>query len=186
MLEEWPYFNGKGKVKEGVRETGFPGGSDGKGSACNAGDLGLIPRLGRSPGGGHGNPLQHSCLENPHGQRSPAGYSPQGHKESDTTEQLAQHSKKDRRRKKKTSMPNEEFQKGNTGGQQECDNMGKNKNWIKKNTGSHTLPKSIRFYIKKNENEIKLDFTLQGNTQKTDQAEKGLSSEQVDRKWRRV
>ena len=65
MLEEWPYFNGKGKVKEGVRETGFPGGSDGKGSACNAGDLGLIPRLGRSPGGGHGNPLQHSCLENP-------------------------------------------------------------------------------------------------------------------------
>ena len=59
-------------------------------------------------------------------------------------------------------------------------------NWIKKNTGSHTLPKSIRFYIKKNENEIKLDFTLQGNTQKTDQAEKGLSSEQVDRKWRRV
>ena len=34
---------------------------------CNAGDLGLIPGLGRSPGGGHGNPLQYSCLENPHG-----------------------------------------------------------------------------------------------------------------------
>jgi len=44
---------------------GFPGGSDGIKSACNAGDLGLIPGLGRSPGGGHGNPLQYSCLENP-------------------------------------------------------------------------------------------------------------------------
>jgi len=44
---------------------GFPGGSDCKESACNAGDLGLIPGLGRSPGGGHGNPLQYSCLENP-------------------------------------------------------------------------------------------------------------------------
>ena len=44
---------------------GFPGGSDGKESACNAGNLGLIPGLGRSPGGGHGNPLQYSCLENP-------------------------------------------------------------------------------------------------------------------------
>ena len=45
--------------------TGFPGGSDGRESACNAGDSGLIPGLARSPGGGHGNPLQHSCLENP-------------------------------------------------------------------------------------------------------------------------
>ena len=58
-------------------------------STCNAGDLGLILRLGRSPGGGHGNPLQYSCLENPHGQRSPAGYSPWGHKESDMTERLS-------------------------------------------------------------------------------------------------
>ena len=41
------------------------GGSDGKISACNAGDPGLIPGLGRSPGEGNGNPLQHSCLENP-------------------------------------------------------------------------------------------------------------------------
>ena len=65
---------------------GFPGGSEGKESACNAGDLGLIPGLGRSLEGGHGNPLQYSCLENPHGQRSLAGYSPWGHKESDTTE----------------------------------------------------------------------------------------------------
>ena len=45
--------------------TGFPGGSDGKASACNAGDLGSIPGSGKSPGEGHGNPLQHSCLENP-------------------------------------------------------------------------------------------------------------------------
>ena len=44
---------------------GFPGGSDGKASACNAGDLGSIPGSGRSPREGNGNPLQHSCLENP-------------------------------------------------------------------------------------------------------------------------
>ena len=43
----------------------FPGGSDGKASAYNAGDLGSIPGLGRSLGEGHGNPLQYSCLENP-------------------------------------------------------------------------------------------------------------------------
>ena len=43
---------------------GFPGGSDGKESACNAGDLGLIPGLGRSLAGEHGNPLQYSWLEN--------------------------------------------------------------------------------------------------------------------------
>ena len=69
---------------------GFPGGSDGKESACNAGDLGSIPipGWGRSPGGGHGNPLQYSCLENPHGQKSLAGYSPRGCRESDTTERL--------------------------------------------------------------------------------------------------
>ena len=50
--------------------TGFLGGSVSKESACSARDLGLIPGLGRSPGEGHGNPLQHSWLENPHGQRS--------------------------------------------------------------------------------------------------------------------
>ena len=73
---------------------GFPGGIDGKESTCNAGDLGSIPGLGRSPGGGHGNPLQYSCLENPHGQRSLIGNSPWGPKELDMTEQLstAQHS----------------------------------------------------------------------------------------------
>ena len=49
---------------------GFPGGWDCKESACNAGELGSVPGLGRSPGGGHGNPLQCSCLKNPHGQRN--------------------------------------------------------------------------------------------------------------------
>ena len=53
--------------------------------------LGLIPGLGRSPGGGHGNPLKYSCLENPHEQRSLAGYSPWDHKPSDSTEQISTH-----------------------------------------------------------------------------------------------
>ena len=44
--------------------VGFSGGSDGKKSACNAGDPGLIPGLGKSPGEGNGNPLKFSCLEN--------------------------------------------------------------------------------------------------------------------------
>ena len=57
---------------------GFPCGSAGKISTCNAGDLGSIPGLGRSSGGGHGNPRQYSWLENPHGERSPVGYSPWG------------------------------------------------------------------------------------------------------------
>ena len=52
---------------------GLPGHSDSQESACNSGDLGSIPELGRSPGEGNGNPLQYSCLENPHGQRSLVG-----------------------------------------------------------------------------------------------------------------
>ena len=44
---------------------GFPGGSEGRVSACNVGDLGLISGLGRSPGEGNGNPLKYPCLENP-------------------------------------------------------------------------------------------------------------------------
>ena len=67
-------------------QWGFPGVSDGKESSYNAGDLNLTPGLGRSPGGGNGNPFQYSCLEHPHGQRSLVGYSPWGHKELDTTE----------------------------------------------------------------------------------------------------
>ena len=67
----------------------FPGGWDTKESACNAGDLGSIPRLGRSPGGRYGNPLQYSCLENPRRQRSLAGYIPWGRKESDMIKWLS-------------------------------------------------------------------------------------------------
>ena len=59
---------------------GFPGGSDGKESACNAGDPGSICGSGRSPGGGHDNPLQYFCLENP--------YSPWSREELDKTAQL--------------------------------------------------------------------------------------------------
>ena len=56
--------------------------------------MGLILGSARSPGEGNGKPLQYSCLENPHGQRSLVGYSPQGCKESDTTE-TTQHAGKD-------------------------------------------------------------------------------------------
>ena len=59
-------FPGSDRVANITNQSrGFPGGSDGKESACNAGDLGLIPRLGRSPGVGNSNPFQHSCLGNP-------------------------------------------------------------------------------------------------------------------------
>ena len=68
---------------------GFPGSSGGKESACHTGDLGSSPGSGKSPGVGHGNPLEYSCLENPHGQRCLAGYSPWGCKESDMTGQLS-------------------------------------------------------------------------------------------------
>ena len=63
---------------------GFPHSSVYKESACNSGDPDLIPGLGRSPGEGNGNPLQYSCLENPHRQRSLVGCSPWGRRESDT------------------------------------------------------------------------------------------------------
>ena len=63
--------------------SGFPCGSAGKESACNEGDLGLIPELGRSPGKGEGYPLWYSGLENS------TDYSPWGHKELDTTERLS-------------------------------------------------------------------------------------------------
>ena len=70
----------------GPSMIGFPGGSVGKESGCNVGDLGLIPGLGRFPGGGHSNPLQYSCLENLHRQGSLDSYSPYGCKELDMTE----------------------------------------------------------------------------------------------------
>ena len=65
-----------------------PDGSNGKESGCNAGDPVSISGLGRCPGEVNGNPLQYSCLEKPHGQRSLVGYHRWGHKKSDMTEQL--------------------------------------------------------------------------------------------------
>ena len=64
----------------------MPGGLNDKESTCNERDQSSTPWLGRFPGGGYGNPLQYSCLENPHGQRGLAGCSPLGRKESDMTE----------------------------------------------------------------------------------------------------
>ena len=61
----------------------------GKESASDEGHLGSTPGLGRSPGERHGNPLQYSCLENPHGKRSLAGCSSRGRKELDSTERLS-------------------------------------------------------------------------------------------------
>ena len=71
------------------RSKGLPWGSHGKESASNVRDLGSIPGLVGTPGREHGNPLWSSCLENPHGQRSLAGYNPRGCKESDVTESLS-------------------------------------------------------------------------------------------------
>ena len=65
----------------------FPGGSEGKASACNVGDLGLIPGSGRHPGEGNGNPLQYSCLENPM-DREAWWATVHDRKELDTTERL--------------------------------------------------------------------------------------------------
>jgi len=68
-----------------IHDKGFPGDSDSKESACNAGDLGLIPGLERSPGEGNGNPLQYSCLENSM-HRVACRAAVHGVTESDTTE----------------------------------------------------------------------------------------------------
>ena len=65
------------------RASCFPGVSDGTASACNAGDLGSIPGSGKSPGGGHSNPLHCSGLENP------MDYKSMGHKELDKTQELS-------------------------------------------------------------------------------------------------
>ena len=63
-----------------MTQEGFPDGLVSKESACNAGNVGSIPGLGRSPGEGNGNSLQYFCHGKSHGQRSLAGYSPWGHK----------------------------------------------------------------------------------------------------------
>ena len=72
-----------------ISSLGLPWWLNGKEFACNSGttgNVGSIPGLRRSPGGGHGNPFQWSCLENPHGQRSLAGYSLWSCRELDMTE----------------------------------------------------------------------------------------------------
>ena len=85
MAPSWPPMNAVGGWEDkdvstrnvgSLCDQGFPGGLGGKGSACNAGGLSLTPGAGRSSGGGNGNPLQSSCLEKSHGQRSLTGYSP--------------------------------------------------------------------------------------------------------------
>ena len=87
----WP----RGRLKrEGIYVyleliQGFPGSSADKESACNVGDVSSIPGLGISPGGGCGNPIQYSCLQNSHKQRSLADYNPWDHKELDKTEQIS-------------------------------------------------------------------------------------------------
>ena len=65
---------------------GFPSGSDGKESACNVGEPGLIPGSGRSPGEGHGNPLQYSCLKNVMDRGAWRATVLGGHKKSDVIE----------------------------------------------------------------------------------------------------
>ena len=65
---------------------GFPVGSMGKESTCNAGNTCSIPGSGRSPEGGHGNPFGYSCLENLMDNKNLVGYSPWGHKETDMPE----------------------------------------------------------------------------------------------------
>ena len=85
-----PYLKSEVPIKYNfpLPSEGFPGGSDGKESACNMGDLGSIPGSGRFPGGGRGNPLQSSCLETPM-ERGAWRATVHGVKESDTTEQLS-------------------------------------------------------------------------------------------------
>ena len=79
-----------GNIESHYLLLGFPGESDDTESACNVGDLSSIPRLGRSPGQGNGNPPQYSCLDNRHGQRKlgGGGCSLWDHKESDMTDGL--------------------------------------------------------------------------------------------------
>ena len=72
---------------EGLK--GLPGASDGEESTCNAGDLGLTPGSGRSPGEGNGHPLQCSCLENPTDKGAWQAAVHGGHKEPDTTQRLS-------------------------------------------------------------------------------------------------
>ena len=85
MLYFFSQFSESGILAKIPSNMGFLGVSDGKQSACNAGDPGLIPGSGRSSGEGNGNPL---LPGKSHGWKSLVGYSPCGHEDSDTTERL--------------------------------------------------------------------------------------------------
>ena len=87
---DWQDLLEKGQATDS-RILGLPWWLRCKESTCNAGDLGLTTGLGRTPGGGYGNPLEYSCLENPHGQRNQLGYSPWDHNNSDITERQSTH-----------------------------------------------------------------------------------------------
>ena len=82
----WQYFS-----RAFNKQVGFPGGSDNKASAYNAGETWVQSPSGRSPREGNGNLLQYSCLENPIDRGALVGYSPWGLKGSDTTERLLFH-----------------------------------------------------------------------------------------------
>ena len=100
----WDPIDGKS-----VETEGLPWWPSSKESTCSpgaTGEVGSTPGLGRSPGGGHGNPLQYSCLENPHGQRCMVGYSPCGCKELNMSKRL-KHSTSEGRR---VDGPTEEMQ----------------------------------------------------------------------------
>ena len=84
----WIIFTANPIMQTAISPLGFPGGSKSKESAYNAGDLKSTPGSGRYPGGGHGNPLQNSFLENPMDRGAWQAYSLWGRKESDMTERL--------------------------------------------------------------------------------------------------
>ena len=92
-------------TKHSTWEMSFPGGSDSKESACNAGGQGSIPGLGRSPGKGNGNPLQYFCLENSTHRGDLWATVLWGHKESDTTERLTHNTHLRNERSARTSQP---------------------------------------------------------------------------------
>ena len=91
-MKHFPIYVPKLIISRSPVLQGFAGGSDSKESTSNVGDLGFIPGLGRSPGGGHGHPLQCSCLENPMDRRAQwATVHGVAKKELDTTEQISTH-----------------------------------------------------------------------------------------------
>ena len=112
ICEKLIQFNSKKKKKQPDNLTkkvgiGSESSTSGKEPACHCRrdlrDVGSVPGLGRPPGEGRGHPLQCSCLENPHGQRSLVGYSPWGRKELDTSEVTWQRIRRDILQKSRTN-----------------------------------------------------------------------------------